>query len=250
MISHMSVKIFTIEDDLLIAEDLKFKLTGLGYQVLGNATDYGEAMQFISLQTPDLIIADIMIAGSKDGIDTVSEIYKRLLCPVIYLTANSESATVKRALATHPAAFLIKPFKLSEFAINIDLAIRNFRERFPVAPHNAAVSDSIFVPDRFLYHRIYKADILYVEADGSYVRIITSEKKYQLTTNLKGFEGQFTHPDFYRVSRKHLVNLSKVTRINGNMLYINDQNHEHAIAISKFERAEILSRFEIIKTKG
>ncbi|MBN8654074.1 MAG: response regulator [Cytophagales bacterium] len=244
------IRILTIEDDLLIAEDLKQKLTQLGYLVLGNSTSCNEALDFIAQQTPDLIIADVMIDGDKDGIETVSEIYKRLLCPVIFLTANSESATVKRALATHPAAFLIKPFKLSEFAINIDLAIKNFKAKFPEDKVSHLVTDAIFVPDKFLYHKVYKNDILFVEADGSYVRIITSEKKYQITTNLKGFEGQFTHPSFYRVSRKHLVNLNRVTRINGNMLYIKDHKTEHGIAISKFERAEILSRFEIIKTKG
>jgi DNA-binding LytR/AlgR family response regulator len=240
--------ILTIEDDLLIAEDLKQKLTQLGYRVLGNATTCQQAIDFVRTQTPDLIIADIMIEGDKDGIETVSEIYKQLLCPVIYLTANSESATVKRALATHPAAFLIKPFKMSEFSINIDLAIRNFKLRFPQAP--PAKSDSIFVPDKYLYHRVYKSDILFVEADGSYIKIVTPEKQYQITTNLKGFEAQFNHPAFYRVSRKHLVNLDRVSRINGNMLYLKDAKTEHAIAISKFERAEILSRFEIIKTKG
>ncbi|MBX2896890.1 MAG: response regulator [Cyclobacteriaceae bacterium] len=244
------INILTIEDDLLIAEDLKQKLIQLGYGVLGNATTCQETIDFIRTQTPDLIIADIMIEGDKDGIETVSEIYKQLLCPVIYLTANSESATVKRALATHPAAFLIKPFKMSEFAINIDLAIRNFKARFPQIPTATSKSDSIFVPDKYLYHRVYKSDILFVEADGSYIKIITSERKYQITTNLKGFEAQFDHPAFYRVSRKHLVNLDRVSRINGNMLYIRDNKTEHSITISKFERAEILSRFEIIKTKG
>lgn len=245
----MSFSILTIEDDLLIAEDLKQKLIQLGYIVLGNATTSEEAIKFIHHQTPDLIIADIMIEGDKDGIETISEIYRHLLCPVIYLTANSESSTVKRALATHPAAFLIKPFKLSEFSINIDLAIRNFRERFP-APHKQGITDSIFVPDKFIYHRIYKSDILYVEADGSYIRIVCSDRKYQITVNLKSFETQFHHPFFYRVSRKHLINIHKVERINGNVLYLRGEKDEHPIPISQPNRAEILSRIEIIRTKG
>lgn len=245
----MSYTIFTIEDDLLIAEDLKLKLTQLGYRVLGNATDHEGAIQFIRQQTPDLIIADILIEGDKDGIETISDIYKHLLCPVIYLTANSESAMVKRALATHPAAFLIKPFKLSEFAINVDLAIKNFRKRFPTAPQTSLASDSIFVPDKFLYHKIYKADILFVEADGSYIRIVTHEKKYQLTTNLKSFQAQFSHPDFQRVSRKHLINIRKVTRINGSILYLKGNREEYSITISGSQRSEILSKFEILRTK-
>jgi len=242
--------ILTIEDDLLIAEDLKQKLTQLGYQVLGNVTNCEEALAFIQARTPDLIIVDIMIEGEKDGIETVNEIYKHLLCPVIYLTANSESSTVKRALATHPAAFLIKPFKMSEFAINIDLAIENFREHFPSTLQDAAVNDSIFVPDKFLYHRVYKSDILFIEAEGAYIKIVTHDKSHQLTTNLKNFEAQFNHPNFYRVSRKHLINIAKVHRINGNVLYLKGGQNEYPIAISQAQRAEILSLFEIIRTRG
>ncbi len=156
----MSYKILTIEDDLLIAEDLNVKLGQLGYQVLGNARTGLEAVELTRTLHPEVIIADIMLEGELDGIETISKIYEFHLCPMIYLTANSESATVKRALATHPAAFLIKPFKLSEFVINIDLAVGNFKSKFPVPPQQPFIKDSIFVPDKFLYHRVYKKDIL------------------------------------------------------------------------------------------
>lgn len=247
----MSYKILTIEDDLLIAADLQSKLTQLGYTVLGNARDGKSAIELAAELHPELIIADVMIEGEMDGIDAVSQIYEFLLCPVIYLTANSESSMVKRALATQPAAFLIKPFKISEFAINIDLAVKNFQSKYAHVGTLGKVKDSIFVPDKFLYHRVYKDDIFCVEADGSYVKVITSKKNYHLTTNLKTFIVQFEHPDFYRVSRKHLINITKVDRINGNMLYLkSDQIKEIGIPISKPQRAEIFSKFEIIRTKG
>ncbi|MEQ8473395.1 MAG: response regulator [Marinoscillum sp.] len=244
----MSYTILTIEDDLLIAEDLKFKLTQLGYTVVGNARSGEDAIGKVRQFSPELIIADIMIEGDIDGIETVSKVYEFHRCPVIYLTANSESTTVKKALQTHPSAFLIKPFKISEFTINIDLAVRNFKEKYSKPE---PVKDSIFVPDKFLYHRVFKKDIIYVEADGAYVKVFTESKKYQLTTNLKTFMSQFEHPDFYRVSRKHLINTNKVDRINGNMLYLKGADaQEYPITISKPQRAEILSKFEIIKTKG
>jgi DNA-binding LytR/AlgR family response regulator len=211
----MSITILTIEDNLIIAEDLEQKLIQLGYRVLGNATSSDEALQLIGRVTPDLIIADIIIDGDKDGIETISEIQKRLMCPVIYLTANSESAMVKRALATHPAAFLIKPFKISEFAINIDLAIRNFRKQITFQSANVRVTDSIFLPQDFLYHRVRKKDIYYVEADGAYVKVFTKEKRYHVTVNLKSFERQLSDRHFLRISRKHLINTEYISRING-----------------------------------
>ncbi|WP_421875431.1 response regulator [Marinoscillum sp.] len=243
----MPYRILTIEDDLLIAEDLRFKLEQLGYVVVGNARSGEEAIKKTKDFTPEIIIADILIEGDLDGVETVTRIYQFHRCPVIYLTANSESVTVKKAMQTHPAAFLIKPFKISEFTINIDLAIANFKSKNqPYEPS----SDAIFVPDNFLYHKVYKKDIIYVEADGAYVKVITETKNYQLTTNLKTFIAQFDHPNFYRVSRKHLINTSKVDRINGNMLYLKGKETEFPITISKPQRAEILSKFEIIRTKG
>ncbi len=247
----MSYNILTIEDDLLIAEDLKTKLNSLGYQVVGNARNGAAAIDLARSLEPQIIIADIMIEGDIDGIETVKRIYEFHQCPVIYLSANSESATVKKALATQPAAFLIKPFKISEFTINIDLAVRNFENKYPQPVKKGELNDSIFIPDKFLHHRVYKNDILYVEADGAYVKVITEKKNYQLTTNLKTFIGQFEHPNFFRVSRKHLINTNKVDRINGNMLYLKGEDgKDFPITISKPQRAEILSKFEIIRTKG
>ncbi|MBR11099.1 MAG: hypothetical protein CMP48_25885 [Rickettsiales bacterium] len=245
----MSYTILTIEDDLLIAADLQSKLGQLGYRVLANARTGLEAIELVEDLSPDLIIADITIEGDIDGVETINRIYDFYRCPVIYLTGNSESTTVKKALETQPASFLLKPFKLSEFAINIDLAIKNFKEQYNSVKVDR-VKDSIFVPDKFLYHRVYKHDIIYVEADGAYVKVVTEFKNYQLTTNLKTFIAQFEHPDFFRVSRKHLINTAKVDRINGNMLYLRGKNQEYPITISKPQRSEILSKFEIIKTKG
>ena len=246
----MSYTILIIEDDSLVAKELMLKLDELGYKVLGIARTAGEAIEKAREIKPQLIIADVRLEGEPDGIDAVSHIYEFHKCPVIYLTAYSESSLVKKALATNPAVFLIKPVKINEFTINIDLAIKNFREKYPHEPLPRLLKDSIFLPHKLLYQRVYKNDIVYVEADGAYVKVVTSMKNYHLTTNLKTFYAQFDHPDFFRVSRKHLINTQKVNRIDGNVLYLKDSHEqEYAIMISKSQRMEMLSRFEMIKTK-
>lgn len=245
----MSYRILTIEDDLLIAADLKMKLTGLGHEVLGNARNHDEAVELTQLTQPEIIIADIMIEGDKDGIAAISSIYESYRCPVIYLTANSENITVKRALQTHPAAFLIKPFKISEFAINIDLAVQNFQQSVDFDVVNHKITDAIFLPDQNTYVRVLKKDILYVKADGSYVEVVTEKKSYQLASNLKNFHKQFQVPHFIRVSRSYLVNGTFVCRINGNIIYLQSGQKEIPIVFSKEKRQEILDRFEVLKTK-
>jgi DNA-binding LytR/AlgR family response regulator len=218
--------------------------------VIGNASSVKDATEFVNTHSPDLIVADIHIDGEKDGIETIQEIYKSYKCPVIYLTANSDATIVKRALATSPAAFLLKPYKISEFSINIDLAIKNFREKVTFENINSKVSDSIFLPQEFLYYRVRKKDIYFVEADGAYVKVICREKKYQITVNLKSFERQLNDKGFIRVSRKYLINTDYIGRINGNALYLALPGaKEQMIAISKDLRQEILDQFVILKTK-
>ena len=243
-------RIMIIEDDLLIAEDLIDKLSDLGYTVVGNARNSEEALAMAQKERPEVVIADILLEDSADGIETVRNILTFHLCPVIYLTANSEAAMVKKALATHPAAFMLKPYKISEFAINIDLAVKNFKEKYAQMPTGNYMDEAIFVADNYLYQRVRKEDFFYVEADGAYVQIVATEKTFPLTTNLKTFIDQFNHPDFYWVSRKHYVKMRRVAKINGNLLYTDGPEEQaYQINISRKDRNAILARFAIIKTK-
>jgi len=243
----MSYKVLIIEDDPLIAADLQDKLESLDYTVIGHTDDRQEVLNLVATRKPEVLIADIVLEGRNyDGIDLVREIYDFYKAPVIYLTANSESATVKKASGSHPAAFLLKPFRISEISINIDLAIKNFRNNYSFEKANSLANDSIFIPESFTYQRIYKKDILYVEADGSYTQLVTKERKHQLTLNLKHFNKQLDDSNFIRVSRKHLINTDHIHRINGNTLYLQDNT---ALTISKSKRQDLLERFPILKTQ-
>ena len=109
---------------------------------------------------------------------------------------------------------------------------------------------SIFILDKSAYVKIPVNQILLAEADGAYVKIISANKHYQLTTNLKTVQDQIKIPDLIRVSRKHLVNKNHISKICGNTLYLSlGDSAELAVTMSKALRREILSQFQIIKTK-
>ena len=244
----MAYKILLIEDDPLIAEDLKSKLTSLGYRVVGTGDEKSSIIEMVDKKEPDLIIADIMLEGRDyDGIDLVNEIYEQYKAPVIYLTANSESLTVKRASTSHPAAFLLKPFRLKEIAINIDLAIENFKDELDFEKANQLADDSIFIPLNYAYQRIRKEDIVIIKADGSYTIVVDATgKKYQVSINLKNFARQLNDDGFLRVSRKHLVNSKYIDRIDGNTILLKEDRY--SVMLSKSKRSEILEQFPILKT--
>jgi DNA-binding LytR/AlgR family response regulator len=245
----MKKSIITVEDNLIVAEDLKDKLEGLGYEVLGNFLDPQEILHILNQRTVDLLIVDILLGQDKTGIDIVKEIYEHHQVPIVYLTANSESTMVKMAMETHPSAYLIKPFKLSEFTINIDLAIKNFEKR--TSPQESTfdgftiLKDAIFIPDNQMHIRINNKDIYAVEADGAYIKILTKDRNYQLASNLKNFVRQFNDSAFIRISRKHLINTNLVQKINGNTIHLG----HYEFQFPRQSRQEILSYFKILKTK-
>ncbi len=243
----MGYKILIIEDQLLIAEDIAMQLEDLGYEIIGLATNRKETFDILNRGWPDLIIADVMLED-ENGIDIISEVLKHQKLPVIYLTGNSESSTVKKAMNTQPAAYMVKPFKASEFSINIDLAINNFQKQQEFdkgKTKSKLVTDAIFIPDQHNFIRIKKQDIYMVEADGSYIKIYTKDKKHQLSSNLKNFELQLNDPTFLRISRKYLINTAHAEKINGNTIYLGP----YQAVITKVVRQEMLQKFPILKTK-
>ena len=115
-----------IEDEQLIALDIKNKLSKQGYFV-DILIDYDEIMECIRTKSIDIILADIDIPGDRDGIDVVNEIKRYTKSPVIYLTAYDEDEIIERAKASSPYAYLIKPFDEKELFITISIALDRHR---------------------------------------------------------------------------------------------------------------------------
>ena len=232
----------------MVAQDLTIKLKKLGYEIVGIASTMESATELTLNTSPDIYITDIALEGQAyDGIDIINHLYSLHKAPVIYLTASSESTTVKKALASLPAAFMLKPFRVSEFSINIDLAISNFQSNYSLKKANELITDSIFIPDNFVYRRIKKNDILYIQADSGYLNIFTSKgNKHNVSTPLKNFERQFKDSNFVRISKSYIVNIDYVSAINGNLLYLGSGK---SFKIGPTKRQELLSSFPVLRTK-
>ncbi len=120
------IKILIVEDERIVATDLKNRLTKLGYQITGLAADSEKALSLINREDPDIILMDIRIQGSLDGIETAALLQRTHNIPVIYLTAYSEQQTLNRAIATKPYGYLLKPFSDRELHIAIQVSLERF----------------------------------------------------------------------------------------------------------------------------
>ena len=120
-------KILIVEDELVIALSIKKSLEKLGYEVTGMVTTGEEAVDKAFEQDHDLILMDIILSGSIDGIEAARRIRKESDIPVIYLTANADSATLERARDTLPYGYLNKPINERDLLTNIDSSIYKHR---------------------------------------------------------------------------------------------------------------------------
>ena len=116
-------QILVVEDEAIVAEDIRSSLLNMGYSVPATVTSGKEAIRKAGENNPDLVLMDIMLKGEMDGIETAEEMRSRFNIPVVYLTAYSDKNTLERAKITEPFGYIIKPFKERELSINIEIAL-------------------------------------------------------------------------------------------------------------------------------
>lgn len=118
-------KILIIDDEVLIAEHLKSIILSFDCKQIQLASNVKDALQMIDFFKPDLILLDIRLEKKFEGIDFalhLNEVYK---IPFIYITAFSDKQTLSRALQTHPAAFITKPFRVPDIYAALSLVFIN-----------------------------------------------------------------------------------------------------------------------------
>ncbi len=118
-----SFKILVVEDDSIVAMDIKHRLENMGYIVPAITSSGEEAVEKASETNPDLVLMDIVLKGEMDGIDAAQQIKDNFDIPVVYLTAYSDERTLKRAKITGPFGYIIKPFEDRELHSAIEVAL-------------------------------------------------------------------------------------------------------------------------------
>ena len=120
---NMKAKILVVEDEWIIANDIKDILVEMGYRVTAIASSGEEAMARVEEDPPDLMLMDIVLKGKMTGIDTAQAIRARRDIPVIFLTAYDNQCMVDQAKEIDNSGYLLKPFKDRELDIAIEMAL-------------------------------------------------------------------------------------------------------------------------------
>ena len=117
------ITLMLVEDERVVAFDLKNQLQSMGYRVGAMVGSGEQAVQCISDVAPDLVLMDIHLEGAMDGVQTAIKIQETSQTPIIYLTAFAEDDTLRRALASRPFGYLVKPWDIRELHASIQMAL-------------------------------------------------------------------------------------------------------------------------------
>lgn len=116
-------RILIVEDEGVIALELRDRLSGMGYEIVGPVPSGQEAIDHARELLPDVVLMDIVLAGQMDGIEASEIIKNSLDIPVIFLTAHADERTLQRAKATQPFGYILKPFNERELQVSIEMAL-------------------------------------------------------------------------------------------------------------------------------
>lgn len=118
-----STRILIVEDERIIAEDLRECLELMGYEVMGIATSGQQAIDLVGAEQPDLMLMDINLRGDIDGVEVARQLSGSVDVPVIFLSAFADKQIVERAKQVGPFGYLVKPYKESELRTTIEVTL-------------------------------------------------------------------------------------------------------------------------------
>ena len=243
-------KILIVEDEILLAQDLRDNYLSNQYEVIGIAASVAEAEKFLVDAAPDLLILDIMLRGNRDGIDLAAIVNDRYQIPFIFLTSYADKTLVARAKKVRPHAYLMKPFNEYEIPIAIELALSNYeKKRTPVEidlskefdeSENRVMNlrNSLFLKKDTAFQRVKLDDISLLEADNNYTTIFAGNERFIYSTVLKKIEEKLPRSTFMRVHRSYVINIKAIEGFEGNTLLVQSKR----VPVSQQYREEVFKK--------
>lgn len=216
-----AIKILIVEDEFIIAEDLRIQLRKMGYEVTGIAETYEAALQCIHKYPPDLLLIDIKIIGIRDGIDLAAALREEYNMPLIFLTSYSDKETVERAKTVYPDGYLVKPFEPEDLYTSIEIAFSSFlrtkhgikgAESFKMK-NNAVLHDSIFVRKDHLLIKILFDELEWMKVEKNYLELHCFGKMHLVRSTLTEFLDELPENMFIQVHCSYAVNIKHITAL-------------------------------------
>ncbi len=125
----IDLKVMIVEDEFIIALDLKDIVKSYGYNVVAVATSGPDAVEKANKFEPELVLMDIMLKGKIDGVEAADSIRKKLDIPIVFVSSFSDEESVVRASKVSDYGYLVKPFDKEQIKAVIEAALKKHEEK-------------------------------------------------------------------------------------------------------------------------
>jgi DNA-binding LytR/AlgR family response regulator len=223
-----------VDDDKISRELIRdYILDTPDLELLGEFPSAIEANNFLSKNHIDLIFLDVEMP-KMSGIELLKSLDEK---PIIILTTSQDKYAVE-AFENEVSDYLVKPIEYPRFLKAVNKAKNTLRPM----PVDSYASDSIFIKvDSELINLPYK-EIMWIEALGDYVNIITPTKKHVVLSTMKNIEGKLPPKEFIRVHRSYFVRVDKIKKISEDIILVENK----LIPVSKSYKKELLERLNML----
>src|SRR5258705_3942349 len=131
----MKESVLIVEDELIVARDIRKTLERNSFKVVGVARTAEKALSMVEAFNPSLVLVDIFLKGNLTGIDLAKQLNSRGI-PFIYVSANSNQEVLEAAKVTHPFGFIVKPFREKDLLVTIEIARYRNENKMKMAAHD------------------------------------------------------------------------------------------------------------------
>lgn len=173
------IKVIIVEDDEVTAMNLKMTLEKSNYKVVAMADNYIQAKNKIKIYNPDVILIDISLQESRDGIELAEYIHTKNPKPFIYLTSHTENEILEEAKKTEPYGYIVKPFNPNSLNATIQMAIYKFEGEQRVYHDLDELKMDKNKLEKLLYNKKISDKPLVPFADDYYLDISVCETFYK-----------------------------------------------------------------------
>jgi DNA-binding LytR/AlgR family response regulator len=231
------IAILIVEDEVLIAQDLKEILQEVGYDEIHKARNYRQAVELINTHHFDLILLDINLNDSNSGnihsgnihsgnihsgIDVANYLNLNFQIPFIFITSYSDARSISDVKQTRPSGFLLKPYNKDLLLASIEIALFNYSIKKNAAEqplenvalmeeeNDLVINNHLLIKDNYRFIKIALKDILWFESDNNYVKIKTLQKSFLIRCSLKRLLNQLPINDFVKCHKQFIINIFRV----------------------------------------
>lgn len=224
-----NIKTLIVEDELIIAEDMKGMLQEMQHEVIGIASDCTEALEILAGDVPDIALIDIHLRGGDDGISLARSMREKYDIPIIFITSYSDKTTVDRAKQIRPEGYIVKPFEKADLYTSIEIALNNFSAHQKAGmkvekedSEGVVIRDSIFIRKDYMLIKVKFDDLIWIRSELNYLELFCRENKHLVRSTMKDFIDKLPSDTFLQVHKSYCVNVRYVTAIDHSNIWLKD----------------------------